>query len=166
MSKVSGVRPAAHPVEATYPALGAHAVEVPAATEWVDALPLVRPLSLLCLDCFLKRATVMSMPAVVILARLLSYSLIPVLHELSASSPSSQMWANILDRLLPVQHQSQQRTQQPLHLFTRHRSLHAILHVLRSQMCQLGRERAREPRPEHDNRLRSSQKVSDGFITK
>ena len=69
----------------------------------------------------------------------------PNLHKLGCG--------HILNRLLPIQHQPQQRTQQPFHMRTRARIHHSPLNILRPQILQLARHRLTKPCSKGNNLL-------------
>ena len=73
---------------------------------------------------------------------------------LRSSGPSPVERANILDRLLAVQHQTQQCAQRSLHLFRRNILLHSSLQILRTNVCKLSREVLGKSRSEHYDELR------------
>ena len=118
-----------------YPLLRHHILEALAAVNGIHGVPPERPLRLVRQNSLLKCPPVMTAPAI---------------RQLLLST---HLRVPILYRLLPVQHQPQQRAQQLLHLRRRRRVHNPILDVLRAVVREFSGEDVVEARAEHDDEL-------------
>lgn len=142
-----------------YPLGRCHVVEVFASMERILGIPLERPLRLVRQDCFLECTPVMTSPVARSIVSDVPFIIPSMCIFQDHNSSSLYCRLHLLDRLLSVQDQRQQRAQQALYLWTRHTVYDSSFDVLRSEVRCLARKGLLEARSEHYDEL-PDQKVS------